>query len=199
MYCMFQFIAGRLFGDLMIGGLVFISGYTHFIYHWKHGNFTWKRLATVSNAWKVHISKTVGPDTCTCRGCYFVYILYTVECLYFAGLITCTCVVQLVYLLHMYLCSTTFLYRYCLDWIFSQFCWAWLWVQQVEPSICLCCWHWVFSSPLSSCPPGHRWPQPACRVCTPRTTVAWSCNYMNSTKVHNPQHFNELYWNPPSI
>ena len=49
-YYMFQFIAGKLFGDLMIGGLVFISGYTHFIYYWKHGDFTWKRLATVRNA-----------------------------------------------------------------------------------------------------------------------------------------------------
>lgn len=46
----YQSVGGRLFGDLMVGGLVFISGYTHFTYYWKCADFTWKRLATVSNA-----------------------------------------------------------------------------------------------------------------------------------------------------
>lgn len=42
-------VAGRLFGELLVGGLVFISGYTHFTHYWMHADFTRKRLATVSD------------------------------------------------------------------------------------------------------------------------------------------------------
>ena len=34
--------------ELLVGGLVFISGYTHFTHYWNHADFSWKRLGTVS-------------------------------------------------------------------------------------------------------------------------------------------------------
>ena len=40
--------AGQLVGELLVGGLVFISGFTHFTHCWKHADFSWGRLGTVS-------------------------------------------------------------------------------------------------------------------------------------------------------
>ena len=40
--------AGQLVGELLVGGLVFISGFTHFTHCWKHADFSWRRLGTVS-------------------------------------------------------------------------------------------------------------------------------------------------------
>ncbi|CAI8003903.1 N-acetylneuraminate 9-O-acetyltransferase [Geodia barretti] len=43
-----QAVAGRLFGELLVGGLVFISGYTYFSHYWKHSQFNWRRIGYVS-------------------------------------------------------------------------------------------------------------------------------------------------------
>ena len=40
--------AGQLVGELLVGGLVFVSGFTHFTHCWKHADFSWRRLGTVS-------------------------------------------------------------------------------------------------------------------------------------------------------
>ena len=65
--CVCQAVAGRLFGDLLLGGLLFVSGYTHFTHYWIHADFSWKRLATVSDGellvhLHVHYSMFIYPD-----------------------------------------------------------------------------------------------------------------------------------------
>ena len=65
--CVYQAVAGRLFGDLLLGGLLFVSGYTHFTHYWIHADFSWKRLATVSDGellvhLHVHYSMFIYPD-----------------------------------------------------------------------------------------------------------------------------------------
>jgi hypothetical protein len=66
-----QVVAGRLFGELLVGGLVFISGYTYFSHYWKHSQFNWRRIGYVLfrvNLLPVLLSLTLGVS-------YGVYIL----------------------------------------------------------------------------------------------------------------------------
>ncbi|CAI8003901.1 hypothetical protein GBAR_LOCUS3797 [Geodia barretti] len=58
-----QAVAGRLFGELLVGGLVFISGYTYFSHYWKHSQFNWRRIGYVLfrvNLLPVLLSLTLG-------------------------------------------------------------------------------------------------------------------------------------------
>jgi hypothetical protein len=81
-YCnMDEAVAGRLFGDLLLGGLLFVSGYTHFTHYWIHADFSWKRLATVVfrlNILPVLLSLTLGRS----YGAYNLPVLLTLGFLF---------------------------------------------------------------------------------------------------------------------
>ena len=41
-------VALHLLGELLVGGVIFISGYCHFMYYWNKADFSWRRVGVVS-------------------------------------------------------------------------------------------------------------------------------------------------------